>query len=90
MDLGNLPAPSQVVDTLTLRNLRGSFSSFGRIAGPAKATIRNVTLQDLELTLQDPKALIRDVDNLVMDRVAINGRTLTAQDVLPPADPAGK
>ncbi len=89
-DLKGLPPPAQVVDGLTISRIQGRSSTFGRIAGPGKATIRNVTFEDVNLTLDDPSVVIRGVENLNLRKLVLNNREITAADVDVPSSPSNR
>jgi polygalacturonase len=76
-DLHGQPPPSQSVDHVTLTNITGTLNSFGRIDGPAKSTVQNVTLQDIDIQLKDPGVVIKHVKDLKLTNVKINGVAYT-------------
>jgi alpha-L-rhamnosidase len=76
-DLKGQPAPAQVVENVTVENITGTAGGFGRIAGPAKATLRNITFKDIHLTLTNPKVTIENVQGLKLENVKFNGHPYT-------------
>ncbi len=73
-DLQGQPAPTSTVRNVTVENVTGSFETFGRIAGHANATIREIKLENIDLTLQDPELeLGAGVANITAKNVIING-----------------
>jgi polygalacturonase len=72
-NLQGQPPPSQLVENVTITNITGSTTSFGKIAGPAKSVIRGITMKNIDVKLNNPKVTIKGVDGLVMDNVKING-----------------
>ncbi len=82
-DLHGQPPPSQSVDHVTLTNITGTLNSFGRIDGPAKSTVQNVTLQDIDIQLKDPGVVIKRVKDLKLTNVKINGVAYTGDHELP-------
>ena len=76
-DLHGQPPPSQLVDHVTLANITGTLNSFGRIDGPAKSTVQNATLQDIDIQLKDPGVVIKRVKDLKLTNVKINGVAYT-------------
>jgi alpha-L-rhamnosidase len=76
-DLHGQPAPSQLVDHVTLANITGTLDSFGRISGPAKSTVQNVTLKNIDIKLSEPGVVIKQVKNLKISNVKINGVAYT-------------
>jgi alpha-L-rhamnosidase len=76
-DLAGHAAPSQMVDNVTVSNVTGKTTSFGRIDGPAKSVVRNITLENINLQLRRPRVVIKDVENLKVENMMINGRPWT-------------
>ena len=79
-DLQGQPEPAQLVENLTVENVTGTAAGFGRIAGPAKATVRNITLKDVDLKLDNPKVTIKHVEGLKLENVKINGSPLPPEN----------
>jgi len=79
IDLHGQPAPSQTVDHVTLANITGTLNSFGRISGPPKSTVENVTLENIDIRLSQPAVVIKQVKNLKLDNVKINGVPYTGE-----------
>jgi alpha-L-rhamnosidase len=76
-DLHGRPPPSQSVDHVTLANITGTLNDFGRIDGPAKSTVQNVTLENIDIKLNNPEVVIKQVKNLKLNNVKINGVAYT-------------
>jgi polygalacturonase len=74
LDLQGHEPPAQVVENITLENITGSAGGFGAIAGAKNATVQNITLKDIDLTLKNPKVSIKKVEGLKIDNVKINGQ----------------
>ena len=72
-DLKDQAAPAQVVENITISNITGSTSGFGRIAGPGKSMIRNITLENIDIKLKNPTVTIKDVTGLKVTNMKING-----------------
>jgi polygalacturonase len=72
-DLKGLPAPHQTVNGVTMSAISGSFGSFGSINGPAQSTVRNVVLKDMDLRLAKTDYILKNVQDLVVTNVKING-----------------
>jgi alpha-L-rhamnosidase len=70
---GQQDAPSQLVENVTVENVSGSATGFGRIAGPPKSTLRNISFRNVDLKLDKPKVTIEKVENLKLENVKING-----------------
>jgi alpha-L-rhamnosidase len=76
-DLHGQPPPGQSVDHVTLANITGTLNDFGRIDGPAKSTVQNVTLENIDIKLNEPGVVIKKVQNLKLNNVKINGVAYT-------------
>jgi alpha-L-rhamnosidase len=76
-DLHGRPPPSQLVDHVTLANITGTLNNFGRIDGPAMSTVQNVTLENIDIKLNEPGVVIKQVKNLKLNNVKINGAAYT-------------
>jgi alpha-L-rhamnosidase len=72
-DLKGKPAPSQSVTGVTLSNITGRLKGFGKIDGPAKSTVQNVTFRNIHLTLKSPAVVTKNVRRLRFENVTING-----------------
>jgi len=72
-DLKGKPAPNQRVNNVTLSGITGQLKRFGQIDGPAKSTVENITLKNIHLTLKSPAVEIKNVKNLSLENVTING-----------------
>ena len=73
-DLQGRPAPSQVVTNITLTNITGTLRGFGRVDGPAKSTVQDLTFKNINVRLSDPEVVIEKVKGLHIINVKINGR----------------
>ncbi len=73
-DLKGYPSPPRAVRNLTLKNIKGTFGSFGVIHGNAGDVIENVTLEDIDVTLKTAEPKIVDVKNLTVRHVRLNGK----------------
>ena len=76
-DLQGHAAPSQLVEKVTVENVTGTAGGFGRIKGPAKSTIRGITLKNIDVTLKNPDVTIENVEGLKMEHVRVNGAPLS-------------
>ncbi len=73
-DLRGLPPPRSVVRNLTISGVRGTYGSFGTIQGnPGQTEIDGVTLDAIDLRLDSTKLDAREVKNLRLRNVMING-----------------
>ena len=66
-------APNQLVTNVTLKNITGNLHDFGRVDGPEKSTVANLTFKNINITLKNPQVMIRNVKNLKFTKVKING-----------------
>ena len=76
-DLQGRPAPSQWVTNVTLANITGKMRDFGRVDGPAKSTVANLTFKNINIALTNPAVTTRNVKNLKFTSVKINGVAYT-------------
>ena len=84
-DLKGQTPPAQTVENITLTNVSGATGGFGRIAGPAQSVLRNITLADIDLKLDEPEVAVSQVEGLVLRNVKINGVPVDAARVIEPA-----
>jgi alpha-L-rhamnosidase len=73
LDLNGQPEPSQLVENVTVENVTGTAGGFGQIAGPKKASVRNITLKNIDLKLDKPKVKVEKVEGLKVENVKFNG-----------------
>jgi len=79
-DLQGKPAPSQWVTNVTLENITGTLHDFGKVDGPKKSTVENLTFKNINITTTtNLPAVIRNVKNLKFTRVKINGVACTGE-----------
>jgi alpha-L-rhamnosidase len=76
-DLQGKPAPDQLVTNVTLANITGKLRDFGRVDGPAKSTVANLTFKNINITLTNSAVTTRNVKNLKFTKVKINGVAYT-------------
>jgi polygalacturonase len=77
-DLKGHAPPSRTVNDITIRNVSGTFHTLGRLSGNPGDTLRDITLENIELELADPEFKPGEVENLVMKNVKVNGKSLAA------------
>jgi polygalacturonase len=82
-DLQGKPAPSQWVTNVTLANITGTLHDFGRMDGPAKSTVENLTFKNINIALKNPAVVTRNVKNLKFTNVKINGVAYTGEQRTP-------
>lgn len=59
--------------------MSGTFHTLGRLNGNPGDTLRDITLENIDLELADPEFRPGEVGNLVMENVVVNGKSLAAQ-----------
>ncbi len=79
-DLKGQPQPSSVIAGVTIRNLTGECRTLGALGGHQTSTIRDITLENIRLTLADESLALGLVENLRLKNVKVNGKDY----VLPP------
>lgn len=73
-DLKGQPPPKSVVRNITLSNIRGRYGSFGDIHGtPGQTGISDITLQNVDVRLDNTRLRVEDVKNLKFQDVTVNG-----------------
>ncbi|MBB5353642.1 alpha-L-rhamnosidase [Haloferula luteola] len=68
---GHQPPPS-LVRHLTLRNVRGSYGSFGQLIGNPGDTLESITLENIDITLKDPQLQCKNLKDATAKQVRIN------------------
>lgn len=77
-DLKGHAPPSRMVNDITLRNIRGKFGSLGALGGNPGDTLRDITLENIDLQLAVEDFRTGKVENLVLKNVKANGNPLAA------------
>lgn len=77
-DLQGQPPPSRQVNDITLRRVRGKYRALGRIEGNPGDVLRDITLEDFDVTVSDDRFAPDPVKNLVLRNVVVNGKPLAA------------
>jgi polygalacturonase len=72
-DLQGHAPPVQRISHVVLRNITGTFGSFGTLHGNPGDTISDIVLQNIDVRLADPRLSVGPVENLVFDHVVVNG-----------------
>ncbi|MDO6412864.1 glycosyl hydrolase family 28 protein [Sphingomonas sp. BIUV-7] len=73
-DLKGAPPPQSVVRNVSLSGIKGRFGAFGAIRGnPGQTTISDIRLEDVDVTLAQPKLEAEGVSGLRFERVRVNG-----------------
>jgi alpha-L-rhamnosidase len=76
-DLKGHPPPSRRVNDITLRNVRGTYGAFGTLRGNPGDVLRNITLENVDLTLTTGALALGVVENFTTKNVRINGQPYT-------------
>ncbi len=85
-DLKGEAPPSRTVNDITIRNVHGQFRSLGTLQGNKGDTIRDITLENIDLKLTDERLVTGEVQNLVLKNVTVNDKAYQ----LSPADTNSK
>jgi len=75
-DLQGLPPPSRTVKNVTVRNLSGAAGSFGVLAGNPGDVLRDLTVENIQVTLQESALKLGSLENLAWRDVAVNGQSV--------------
>jgi polygalacturonase len=73
-DLKGQPAPNRTVEAITIKNITGYYRTLGSLRGNPGDTIRNFTLENIVLKLDDEKLALGVVGNVVLKNVVVNGK----------------
>lgn len=72
-DLKGHAPPKRTVQNVTIRNVTGEFHTLGSLGGNPGDTLRDITLENIELTLKETRFEPRGVTNFVAKNVVLNG-----------------
>jgi alpha-L-rhamnosidase len=72
-DLQGQPAPSRQVKNITLRNIHGTYGSFGTMRGNPGDDIRDFTFENIDVKLNRPGLPTADIHNFIAKNVVVNG-----------------
>lgn len=81
-DLQGHAPPTRSVNNITIENVTGSFGSFGSVKGNPGDTLSDFRFENIDVKLKDPRVIIVGVKGLVLKNVKINGKDVTAADVV--------
>lgn len=73
-DLKGHPAPARTVENITIRNVSGDYRTLGSLRGNPGDTLRNFTLENITLKLEDEKLALGVVKNVTITNVMVNGK----------------
>jgi alpha-L-rhamnosidase len=80
-DLQGQPPPKRTVNNITLRNIRGEYRTLGVLRGNPGDTLRDITLENIDVRLADEKFAPGPVENLVLKNVVVNGKAFNVSPV---------
>lgn len=72
-DLKGHAPPTRTVNNITIRNITGEFYTLGTLRGNPGDTLRDITFENINLKLGDPRFEPRGVTNFVAKNVLLNG-----------------
>jgi len=74
-DLKGQPSPHSTVRNISLSGLRGHCGAFGEIIGiPGQTEIRDIRLEDIDVTLEKPLLRVEHAEGIVFKDVRVNGK----------------
>ena len=73
-DLKGHPAPTRTVENITIRNVSGDYRTLGSLRGNPGDTLRDFTLENIALKLEDEKLALGLVTNVTIKNVSVNGK----------------
>jgi alpha-L-rhamnosidase len=82
-DLKGYAPPTQQISHVTIRNVTGSFRSFGTLRGNPGDTLADITLENIDVKLTDPQLSLGQTENLVFRNVVINGAPVAVPQPTP-------
>jgi len=88
-DLQGQPPPARQVNNVTLRNLSGAYGSFGTLRGNPGDVLRDITLENVNVQLDNERFAPGSIQNFVLKNVVVNKRPfqLPAAAPSPPKAP---
>jgi alpha-L-rhamnosidase len=76
-DLQGQAPPKSLARNVTLKNVKGRYGTFGTIEGtPGQTELSDITLEDIDVQLQNPTLKTGNVSNLRIENVRVNGKPL--------------
>ncbi|MES2657634.1 MAG: glycosyl hydrolase family 28 protein [Verrucomicrobiota bacterium] len=73
-DLKGHAPPSRTVNNITIRNVTGAFHTLGSLGGNPGDTLRDITLENIDLKLKDASFQPKGVKNFAAKNVVLNGK----------------
>jgi alpha-L-rhamnosidase len=86
-DLQGHQPPQRTVNDVTIRNVTGRYGAFGTLSGNPGDTIRDITLENFDVTLARGELQVESADAVTFKNVIVNGAAATTHP-LPPAKSA--
>lgn len=87
-DLKGHPAPDRTIERVTIRNITGHYGTLGSLRGNRGDTLRDITLENIDLKIDDTRFPMTAVANFAVKSVKINGVDFVAPEpVAPPEIP---
>ncbi len=84
-DLADQPAPPpREIAHVTVRNITGNFAQLGSLRGNPDDTLRDITIEDVDINTGGRPLLLGDVEKLTFKNVLVNGE---AYDPTKPTEP---
>ena len=73
-DLQGQPSPARTVNDIVLKNIHGEYGAFGSLRGNQGDVLRDITLENINLTLRDEALRLGPVENFSAKNVVLNGK----------------
>ncbi|HWA28049.1 MAG TPA: glycosyl hydrolase family 28 protein [Lacunisphaera sp.] len=73
-DLKGQPPPSRQVNNVTIRNVTGRYGSFGILRGNPGDNLRDITFENVDVTLDNDRLRLGNPEALVLKNVKVNGQ----------------
>ena len=70
---GQTTLPAHRIDNVTIRNVTGQYGQFGTLRGSVGDVLANITLENFNITLNNPAFTLGPTENLVLNNVVVNG-----------------
>jgi alpha-L-rhamnosidase len=82
-ELNGHPAPSRIVNKITLRNLHGEYGALGTLRGNNGDVLRDITLENFDVKVSTDRVgerlILGATENLVVKNVIVNGKAYTPE-----------
>ena len=87
-DLQGQPRPARTVNQVTLRNITGTYGSFGTLRGNPEDALRDITVENVNITLDNDRFAPGPIENIAWKNVVVNKRPYELPAPAPVAAPA--